>query len=301
MMRRFVCGFVFLLSSPALAEDRLFACEPEWGALVREMTGDAVEIHVATTAGQDPHYIEARPSLLAAARNTDMIVCTGAGLEEGWLPVLLRESGNPVIQPGEPGHFMAADHVQTLDMPQGLDRSHGHVHAEGNPHIHLDPRNILVIAEALADALVLRFPAHETRIRANQAAFLARWQSAISGWEKELAPMRGVRVVVQHQSWRYLTHWSAMEVVAELEPKPGLPPSARHLANVLRTLEKKPASFIMITNYEDRRGADWLSGRGGLPVNVLPYTVGAEGTNDLFQWFDALVRGLRSTVKQAGV
>jgi zinc/manganese transport system substrate-binding protein len=300
MLRRVLLCFSLVVSSPALAEHRLFACEPEWGALARELVGEGVEIYVATTASQDPHHIEARPSLLAAARRSDIIVCTGAELEAGWLPVLLRESGNTGIQPGESGHFMAADHVVTLDVPEVLDRSHGDVHAEGNPHVHLDPGNIVLIANALAESLVAIYPDLALRINANRDAFVERWQTASKRWQAALQPLRGTPVVVQHQSWRYLTHWAGIDVVAELEPKPGIPPSARHLGAVLKQLEKKPAAFIIITNYEDRRGAEWLSNRSGLQIKVLPYTVGAEDTKDLFQWFEALVKGLLAQPDKAG-
>lgn len=300
MLRRVLLCFSLAVSSPALAEHRLFACEPEWGALARELLGEGVEIYVATTASQDPHHIEARPSLLAAARRSDIIVCTGAELEAGWLPVLLRESGNSAIQPGEAGHFMAADHVVTLDVPEVLDRAHGDVHADGNPHVHLDPGNIVLIANALAEALVTTYPDLTSRINANRDSFVERWQMAAQRWQAALQPLRGAPVVVQHQSWRYLTHWAGMDVVAELEPKPGIPPSAGHLGAVLKQLEKKPAAFIIITHYEDRRGADWLSSRTGLHTKVLPYTVGAEDTKDLFQWFDALVKGLLAQPVKAG-
>jgi zinc/manganese transport system substrate-binding protein len=296
MLRWGLLAVALSVSTSAMAKERLFACEPEWGALARELSGDAVDIYVATTAGQDPHHVEARPSLLAAARRSDMIVCTGAELEAGWLPVLLRESGNAAIQPGQPGYFMAADHVATLDVPDVLDRSQGDVHAEGNPHIHLDPHNLLLIGEALADALVHRFPSLEPEVRLNEKRFADRWQQAIRQWEADVASLRGVPVVVQHQNWRYLAAWAGIKVVAELEPKPGVPPSAWHLATVLKTLERTPAKFVMLANYEDRRGADWLSARSGLPVSVLPYTVGAEGTTNLFEWYDALVKRLLSSL-----
>ena len=142
-----------LLALPAQAALRVFACEPEWGALAQELGGSLVEVSVATSALQDPHQIQAKPSLIARARNADLVVCTGAELEIGWLPVLLQQSGNAKVQNGQPGNFAAADFVRKLDLPAQLDRAQGDVHAAGNPHIQTDPRNIALVAVALGARL----------------------------------------------------------------------------------------------------------------------------------------------------
>ncbi|MBI2509038.1 MAG: zinc ABC transporter substrate-binding protein, partial [Betaproteobacteria bacterium] len=140
-------GFtVWLAAQPALAALNIFACEPEWGALAKELAGDKASIYVATTALQDPHRIEARPSLIARARSADLMVCTGAELEVGWLPLVQAQSGNPAIQSGRPGYFEAARESVLIEIPQRLDRSQGDVHAAGNPHVHLDPANIARVA-----------------------------------------------------------------------------------------------------------------------------------------------------------
>src|SRR3990167_3202077 len=152
-------GLLFLVSLPAAAEIKVFACEPEWAALVQELGGDKVSVFTATTARQDPHHIEARPSLIARLRRADLLVCTGAELEIGWLPVVLRQSGNSAVQPGRPGYFEAANHVQKLEIPARLDRAEGDVHASGNPHIQTDPRNIGAVAAALVRRLAEIEPA----------------------------------------------------------------------------------------------------------------------------------------------
>src|SRR4051812_9797794 len=139
--------------APAQAALRVLACEPEWGALVQELAGPLVEVSVATSALQDPHQIQAKPSLIARARNADLVVCTGAELEIGWLPVLLQQSGNAKVQPGQPGNFAAADVVRKLEVPTQLDRSQGDVHAGGTPPIQPDPRNIALVAVALGARL----------------------------------------------------------------------------------------------------------------------------------------------------
>src|SRR5688500_154473 len=143
----------WLIALPAAAALNIFACEPEWGALAKELAGPKATIYVATTALQDPHRIEARPSLIARARSAELVVCTGAELEIGWLPLVQQQSANPAIQSGRPGYFEAARQVALMEAPQRLDRSQGDVHAAGNPHVHLDPRNIGKIAAALAERM----------------------------------------------------------------------------------------------------------------------------------------------------
>jgi zinc/manganese transport system substrate-binding protein len=176
------------LALPAHAALRIFACEPEWGALAQELGGNLVEVSVATSALQDPHQIQAKPSLIARARNADLVICTGAELEIGWLPMLLQQSGNAKVQAGQPGHFAAADFVRKLDVPGQLDRSQGDVHAAGNPHIQTDPRNIAQVAVALSARLQQVDPAHASEYAKAQADFSQRWQQAIGRWAAQAAP-----------------------------------------------------------------------------------------------------------------
>src|SRR4051794_19190786 len=137
-----------LVSTPAQAKLRVFACEPEWGSLVHELAGDKVDVDVATSALQDVHVIEAKPSLIAKVRAANMVVCTGAELEIGWLPMLIRQSGNTAVAPGAPGYFMAASQVKLLEKPSAVDRANGDVHPDGNPHVQLDPRRVFIIARS---------------------------------------------------------------------------------------------------------------------------------------------------------
>jgi len=277
----------------ARADIKVLACEPEWGALVKELAGDKASVYVATTGLQDPHRIEVRPSLVAAARNTQLVVCTGAELEVGWLPLLIRQSGNGAIQPGRPGNFEAAAFVRKLEVPERLDRGDGDVHAAGNPHIQTDPRNLALVAEPLARRLAELDPANAAVYQARSADFLARWKAAIQRWDKEAAPLRGVPVVVQHKAFPYLQQWLGLVEVAVLEPKPGVEPTSAHLSAVLAGLQAKPAKMILRAAYNDGRGAEWLADRTKLPVVVLPFTVGGnEQAKDLFSLFDDTVQRL---------
>ena len=282
-----------LAAVPAAAALNVFACEPEWGALAKELAGPKASIYVATTALQDPHRIEARPSLIARARSADLVVCTGAELESGWLPLVQTQSGNAKVQRGAPGYFEAAGHVRLMDPPQRIDRSQGDVHAAGNPHVHLDPANIAAIAGALAERMAQIDPPEAGDYRSRTKAFLARWNDAKARWEKQGAPLNGLSVVVYHRDLSYLMRWLGMHEAGSLEPKPGLPPSASHLAELLESLKARPAKAILRSAYNDPRAALWLAERSGVPVVVLPYTVGgSDKAVDLFALYDATLEAL---------
>lgn len=286
------------LTTPAGATLRILACEPEWGALAQELGGDKVNVYNATNALQDPHRIQAKPSLLARARNADMLVCTGAQLEIGWLPILLQQSGNPAIQPGKPGYFEAARYVRMLEVPTRLDRAEGDVHPGGNPHVQTDPRNIALAATGLAGKLAEADPANATFYEGRLRDFSARWTAAVARWEKEAAPLRGVPIVVQHKGFPYLENWLGLKEVATLEPKPGVEPSSGQLARVLTQLQAQPARMVVRAAYNDGRPSEWLAERAKIPAVELPFTVGGSAqAKDLFGLFDDTVRRLLEAVK----
>lgn len=286
-MRKWLISLILWLPVYAHAALNVFACEPEWAELARAVGGGDVKAYTATTALQDPHRIEARPSLIAQMRRADLVVCTGAELEIGWLPVLLREAGNAAVQPGLPGYFEAARFVALLDKPARLDRADGDVHAAGNPHIHTDPRNILHVGEALTTRLAELDPAKAAAYRLRSQAFAVRWQAAIARWETRAAPLKGMPVVTQHKSFPYLLAWLGLREVAVLEPRPGVEPSVGHLAQVAGQLQTNPAKMVLRAVYQSPRPADWLAQRAGIPALALPYTVGGnERAQDLFGLFD---------------
>lgn len=285
-------------AAPASAALNILACEPEWGALAQELGGDKVSVYDATNAYQDPHHIQAKPSLLARARNADMLVCTGAQLEIGWLPILLQQSGNPKIQPGKPGYFEAARFVRMLEVPTRLDRADGDVHPGGNPHIQTDPRNIALVAAGMAKQLAQADPANAAWYQSRYQDFSGRWQLALARWEKEAAPLRGVAIVVQHKGFPYLEDWLGLKEVATLEPKPGVEPTSTHLAQVLEQLQRQPAKLILRAAYNEGRPSEWLAGRAKIPVVVAPFTVGgSEQAKDLFGLFDDTVQRLLAAAK----
>jgi zinc/manganese transport system substrate-binding protein len=295
---RAIVVVLLLAAAPAQGALNVLACEPEWASLVQELAGADAKVSSATTARQDPHRIEARPALLAQARRADLLVCTGAELEAGWLPLLQRESGNARIQSGQPGHFEAARFVKLLERPASVDRAMGDVHALGNPHLHLDPRNLLQVAEPLAARLAALDAANAASYAARHRDFAARLQSAIVRWEKEALPLKRVPVLVHHRNWSYLAAWLDLAVAGELEPKPGIEPSAVHLAQLLEKLKAQPAKMVLRTPYQSPRGSEWIAGRAGVRAVELPYTVGgSEKARDLFALFDETLARLREAAK----
>ena len=291
-MRQLFLVLLAALALPAQAALNVLSTVPEWAALAREIGGDRVRVASATTALQDPHHIDARPSLIARARNADLLIATGAELEIGWLPVVQRESGNAAIQPGQPGYFEAASVVRMLEVPARVDRADGDVHAAGNPHIQTDPRNMLAVGEALAARLAQVDPANAAAYRTGYAAFADRWRAQIKRWEAQAAPLKGVAVVSQHKAWAYLYDWLGLREVAALEPKPGVEPSLAHLALVRDQATTSRPRMVIRAAYNSARPAEWFAREAKVSVVVLPFTVGAPEAADLTALFETTVQRL---------
>jgi zinc/manganese transport system substrate-binding protein len=287
-----------ICSAQAHAALNVVACEPEWASLVKELGGDKVNASSATTASQDPHHIEARPSLIARMRNADLIVCTGMELEIGWLPVLIQQSGNARLVPGAPAYFEAGRFITPIDVPTRLDRSEGDVHAQGNPHIQLDPRNIAKIATALAARLAQIDPANAKLYQDRLQAFQARWTASIQRWAQQAESLKGVAVVTHHKNMGYLWDWLGLREVGTLEPKPGVEPSAGHLSELNAQLARQPAKLVVRAAYEDPRASEWLAEHAKIRAVTLPFTVGGnDKASDLFGLFDSTIALLLDAAK----
>ena len=287
----FVIAAILLSAlQPAAAGIKIFACEPEWAALSEELGGDLVNIYTATTGVQDPHQVQARPSLIAKARGADLAVCTGAELELAWMPLIVKQSRNAKLQPGAKGDFEATRYIELVDAPVTLDRSQGDIHAYGNPHIQTDPRNMLIVAKPLADKFAEIDPANAAVYAARYEDFAARFEAAIDGWETKAAPLRGVPIVVQHRSWTYMENWLGLIEIIPIEPKPGIPPSSGHLAQVVETLQTQPAKMIIRSAYENPRSSEFIAERTGVPAIMLPFTIGGtKQASDLFTLYDSTI------------
>ncbi|WP_374539296.1 metal ABC transporter solute-binding protein, Zn/Mn family [Chitinimonas taiwanensis] len=287
-----------LAGLPACAALNVFACEPEWAALVRILAPDA-KLFIATHAGQDPHHIEARPALISQLRQADLAICTGASLEAGWLPLLQQKAANPRVQAGQPGLFFAAEQVELLDAHQHVDRSMGDVHAEGNPHLHLDPRRMLRVAQALSTRLGQLDPAQASVYQQRFGSWAEAWRRQVLRWEERASALEDRALIAQHSSFAYLWHWLNLRQVADLEPKPGLPPSVVHLRKVLQSAQQAQPFVIVQTSYQDPQPARWLAGQIKLPVLSLPATVDSQRL-DLNAWYEGLLTALLNAAMPAG-
>lgn len=296
MKRIYEVVLVVLLSAfvlPAHATLRIFATVPEWGALAQEIGGEQVKVYTATNGLQNPHRIDAKPSLIAQARSAQLVVATGAELEVGWLPVVIRESGNARIQPGQPGFFEAARYVTMLEIPAVLDRAHGDVHAGGNPHIQTDPRNLLRIGEALSARMAEIDPDNAAAYRNGYKVFADKLRSAIARWEKEAAPLRGVPILVQHRAFPYLQNWLGLKEIGSLEPKPGVEPSSAYLAEILAQQAVQPAKMVIRPAYQYDAPSLWIAERAKIPAVTLPFTIGGTPeAKDLFSLYEDTLRRL---------
>jgi zinc/manganese transport system substrate-binding protein len=289
-----------LAASPAAHALNVFACEPEWAALAQELGGGEASVFAATTARQDPHQIQARPALISRLRNADLAVCTGAELEIGWMPVLLRQASNARVQPGQPGYFEATQFVQLLEKPTRLDRAEGDVHPAGNPHIQTDPRIMRIVAAALAKRMQEIDGAHAGLYAQRAKAFDDRMAQAIQQWQQAAAPLKDANIVIYHKEWIYLANWLGLHEVGTIEPKPGVPPSGAYLAQLLDDIPKRHAQMVVYAAYQDPRAAEFIAEKSQLPAVMLPFTVGGtEGAKDLFGLYEDTVRRLLAGLRGA--
>jgi zinc/manganese transport system substrate-binding protein len=293
----FSLSVFFLLPSSSGAALNVFACEPEWAALATELGGPLLDVSSGTTALQDVHQIEAKPSLIAKVRKADLVACTGAELEVGWLPQLLRQAGNQKVASGA-GYFLAASQVKTLDKPSTLDRAAGDVHPQGNPHVQMDPYRVLAVAKAMSARLQKLDPSNAATYQQRLADFSGRWSAAIKRWEAKAAPLRGKKIIVHHISWVYLNSWLGLQQVGALEPKPGVPPTSGHLSELIGMAKSQGVYAIITADYQDPKPSKWLSERTGVPVATLPFSVGGDAqAKDLFGMFDSTIDKLLGAAK----
>ena len=289
-------AFLCCASFSAAAALQVFACEPEWAALASEIAGDKVKTFSATHARQDPHFIKARPSLLSKVRKADMIVCSGADLEVGWLPLLL-ERASADVQEGAVGNLMAYQYVPVLEIPTVIDRSLGDIHPDGNPHVHLDPRNLLRVGKELANRLALIDEGNAGYYQAGFKNFETKFIQAIKRWREEGKELQGMQVMTKHKSLSYLIDFLRMDEVATLEPRPGLPPTSSHLNKVVKKVQSANVRAIIRAPYESDRGVDWITSKTGVKDLVLPYTIdGDESSGDLIALFDQSIAMLKSAL-----
>ena len=284
-----VLSIMLLCPLPAAAMINVFACEPEWAALTMAIapTGK-VDVFSATTANQNPHHIQARPSLIAKARRADLLICSGSELEIGWLPLLLRKSGNPKIQAGKPHHFMASEHVERLGMLEQVDRNMGDVHASGNPHVQFDPVRMATIAEKFSQRLITLLPDDADVIESNTQKLTSALHTLTAKIETRLAnvDLDKLTIVAQHDNWIYLSDQFGIPIDTFIEPKPGVAPSTGHLTQLVDKLKTKDRVIILSAIYLDEKPVRWLSKK--VDAEVIRLSLSPEKTDQkdsLILWY----------------
>lgn len=289
----------WLLNISVRAELNVVASLPDFGAIAEEIGGKLVKVTTIARGSEDPHFVDARPSFVRVLNKADLLIESGAELEAGWLPTLVTAARNAKIQGTRQGHLVLAPSVKLIDVPTGpVDRSMGDVHPTGNPHFWLDPRNGKIIAQRIATALAELDPKNASVYHKNRIAFESKIDSKLAEWEKKLEPLRGAKVITYHKTYEYLAAAFGLEVVAQLEPKPGIEPSATHIAHLVQQSKSAGVKFVIIEPYRPRRSAEQVADAIGARMLVLPDKTGSiPDAKDYFSLFDAIVLRLTETAK----
>lgn len=286
------------LAGGAAAQVDIVTTTTDSAAIARAVGGGHVVAESLTPGTRDPHYAEARPSMIRRVYDADLLILIGAELEVGWLPAVLQSARNPDVQPGNLGFLDLSRYVRLLDVPTGpVDRSMGDVHAFGNPHYWLDPRNGVRMARAIADRLAEIDPGNAADYRARLTDFEERMGAKMQEWWGATEPLRGEPAISYHTSFRYLEDAFGFEIVDQIEPKPGIAPSAGHLAKLIDTVEGRDIDLLIMEPYYEQRSARYLNEATGITVAVIPQSVGA--LPDIETYFD-LFDGVIAKLREAG-
>src|SRR3954449_6793810 len=292
-----ICVSLFCLTN-AEAKLNVVTTLPDFGALAREIGGGNVEVTVLAKPTEDPHVVDARPSFVVALRNADVLIDGGAELEIGWLPPLLQNARNSKIEVGKPGRIQASQGIKLMGVPQQLTRAAGDVHALGNPHFSCDPIIAKAVAAHIAQAFAAVDPANAAAYQANEKKFEAIINTKLQEWGTAMLPFKGQHVVAYHDSWPYFAHRFGVEIDVFLEPKPGIPPSPSHLAEVIEQMKAQHIKAIIGEPYHDRKIAEKVaSATGAKVVDFAQFPGGLPDTDSYVKLIDKLIANLSAALK----
>jgi zinc/manganese transport system substrate-binding protein len=291
-MKKYIVMFltIFLFAAPTFAEVKVVATLPWIGSIAKEIGKDKISLTTLIKPMQDPHFAEAKPSMILAARKADILMYNGLDLEIGYLPRIIESANNPNIQPGKTGNLDCSQFITPIEKPSSVDRSMGDVHPLGNPHYHFSPKNILNVAEGMANAF--------SGIDAGNADFyrnnLQRFKDRLAGEQKQWSSrdLKGRKYVAYHKYFEYLAKEFGFQIIGYIEPKPGIPPSAGYLADLVELIKRsRPDSIIATESYGEKESAA-LGQKTSTKVVLLPHDVGSKGTKDWFGLMDEVLKGL---------
>lgn len=288
----------FTAPVPAQAQLRVVTTTTDLHDIAHAVGGNRITARAISAGYQDPHFVEAKPSFVLQLRQADVLALVGLDLEIGWLPLLIDGSRNSKIRPGGSGYLDVSRAMNVLDIPRGnIDRSQGDVHPLGNPHYWLDPGNATRIARLFRTKFSELDPAGAAAYAANERAFGARLDAAARRWASDIARIRGKPIVAWHTSWKYFAEYTGVRIVGFMEPKPGVPPSAAHIAGLINTMRRTGAKVIIMEPFYDRKMADFVASRTGATVLILPPSVNAiRGVNDYISVMSYDIRQLADAV-----
>jgi zinc/manganese transport system substrate-binding protein len=293
-MRKIFLSFALLLAftTPAFAGLNVLATLPWIGSAAKEIGKDKINVTVLAKPNQDAHFLEAKPSMILAARKADIIMYDGLDLEIGYLPLVIESSKNPKLMPGQPGNFDCSQFITVLEKPTSVDRSMGDVHPLGNPHYHFSPSRVLHVAEGMARLLADADKSNAGFYEANYKAFAERLKAKEKQWHS--VPLQGKKFVAYHKYFEYLSAEFGFQIISYIEPKPGIPPSASHIEGLIETMKKEKPDAILVTPAYGLQEAESLSAKTGVKVVVLPHDVGSmPGTDDLISFWDKIITSLK--------
>jgi len=283
---------MFTFATPALARVNIVATLPWIGSLANDLGKDKVNIKILVKPYQDPHQIEAKPSMILAARDADMLIYNGLDLEIGYLPLIIESSRNPKIQPGQRGNLDCSQFINVIEKHETADRSMGDVHPLGNPHYHLAAQNILGVARGMTQALCNLDQEQASFYKSNLAFFEATLKEKQKQWAQ--ISLKGKRFVAYHRFFEYLAQEFGFQIVGYVEEKPGIPPSAGYIEKLIEDMKRLKPDAIITTTYYGKDEINALSQKIGVKSIVLPHDVGsAPGVNDWFSLMDTVLKSLQ--------
>jgi ABC-type Zn uptake system ZnuABC Zn-binding protein ZnuA len=281
-----------LFAATAFAKLNVVATTPDIASIAKEIGGDHVDLTTLAKPTEDPHFVDAKPSFIVKLNHADVLLEGGAELEIGWLPALLDQARNTKL--ASSGHVKCSDHIQLLEVPSTLDRSKGDIHAAGNPHYLVDPGNAIIVAQNIAKAFSDLDPKSATFYGENAKKFTDALNAKIVEWEKILAPYKGQQIVAYHNSWLYFGKRFGLVIDLFLEPKPGVPPTPTHLAEVITKMRSDNVHVIIVDPYLNRRTAETVASKtNATVVDVTQFPGGVKGTEGGYiQLLDYLVNSV---------
>ena len=285
---------LLLLPLSLFAHLNIAVTYPFIGALTKTIGGEHISTQVLAKGNWDPHFIIPRPSLIAKVRNADALIMNGGQLEIGWLPPLLRRAGNRKTSPNTDTFLNLSHHVELINKPSVVDRKNGDIHPDGNPHFHLDPNNILILADIIRKFLINIDTEHKNVYEKNYKNFSDMWKEKIEIWNQKMADKKGLKVVQYHDNMAYFNKAYGIKNIGTIEPLPGIPPSSKHTINIIKLIKQEKPAFILHDVYHPTKTADFISNKTGINIVLMPHDIGAiENKQDLTSLFDYLTSAIK--------